>query len=106
MVRHQGVSGVFTRQHAGKGEARRQIHGHVLERMHRQIGFSQFQGNFQLFDKQALAADFTQGSVQYLVAQRCHSQQIDGMPTLIQKFFDVLCLPKCQPAFAGGDDPG
>ena len=45
--------------------------------MHGQVGAAVFQGSFQFFDKQTLAADLRQAAVEYLIASRGHAQQRD-----------------------------
>ena len=72
--RHPGVSRVLALHHTGQGKPGWQLHRHVFERMHRQIGATLFQRSFQLFDKQAFTTDFAQRAVQNLVALGCHAQ--------------------------------
>jgi hypothetical protein len=99
-----GVARVLALHHAGQGKAFGQLHGHVLERMHGDVGAALFQRHFQLLDKQALAAH---------LAQRCgpgsgrpggHAQQLDGVARCSQQGLHMLGLPQGQAAFAGGDD--
>ena len=101
--RHQGIARVFTLQHTGQGEAAGQLHGHVFERMHGQVGAAFFQGHFQLFDKQAFAAHLGQGAVQNLVALGGHAQQRHLVTLRLQQGANMLGLPQGQAAFTGGD---
>ena len=73
--------------------------------MHRQIGTVFLQCGFQLFDKQAFAADFGQGFVQNLVALRGHAQNIDRAAWIqrLQFCLNVFGLPHGQCAFAAGN---
>ena len=57
----------------GQGETLRQIHGHVFNRMHGQIGAPFLQGLLQFFDKQAFAADRCQRAVEHFVAAGLNS---------------------------------
>ena len=77
IIGHKGVARVFARQDAGQREAFGQVHRHVLERMHRQVGPAFAQRDFKLLDEQALAADLAERAVQNLVAQGGHAQQLD-----------------------------
>jgi len=74
--------------------------------MHRQIGATVLQGLFQLFDKQAFAADFRQGFVQNLVAARGHTQDFNFAVGIqgFQTTLDMFCLPHGKQAFAAGDN--
>ena len=71
--------------------------------MHRQVGSSLFQGQFELFHKQPLAPHFTEGSVQNLVALGRHAQQPDHMTALGQQGLNMMRLPEGQTAFTGGN---
>ena len=104
--RDPGVARVFALHHAGQCEALGQLHGHVLERMHGDVGAALFQRGFQLFHEQALAADLAQRAVQDLVALGGHAQQGDGVAARLQQGLDVFGLPQGQAAFAGGDGDG
>ena len=71
--------------------------------MHRQIGGPLLQRDFELFDKQALAAHLAQGPVQDLIALGGHAQQLDRMALLTQQGLNVFGLPEGEAAFTGGD---
>ena len=73
---------------------------HVLERVHGQVGPALFERDFELLDKQALAAHLAQGAVQNLVALGGHAQQGDLMPALLQQGLDMLGLPHRQAALS------
>jgi hypothetical protein len=57
--RDKGVARVFALHHAGQGKAFGQLHRHVLERVHGDVGAAFFQRHFQLLDEQALAPPWT-----------------------------------------------
>jgi len=65
---------IFAFADRGKHETFRQIHRHIFQRMHGEVGASVFQRGFQLFHEQALSADFGQRDIQNLVALRGHAQ--------------------------------
>ena len=69
--------------------------------MHRNVGPAFHERGFQLFDKQAFAADFGQRAVQNLVTQCGHAEQLHAVPQGLQAGFDMLCLPQSQPTFPG-----
>ncbi len=102
--RDKGIARVFALHHAGQGEALGQLHGHVLERVHGDMGAAFFQGHFQFLDEQALAAHLGEGAIQDLVALGGHAQQLHLQPLGAQQCLDVVGLPQGQTAFAGGDD--
>ena len=60
LIRHQRVARVFALQHAGQRKAVGQVHRHVFERMHGDVGASFCQRNFEFLDEQPFAADFAQ----------------------------------------------
>ena len=99
------VTRVFALHHAGQRKAGRQIHGHVFERMHGDVGTAVGQRGFEFFDKQTLAANLAQRAVQNLVALRGHAQQLDlPAQAVLQQGLHMFGLPHGQSAFAGGDD--
>ena len=104
-VGHQRVKRVGALAHRHQNKAFRQIHRHIFKRMHCQIGAVFLQCGFQLFDKQAFAADFGQGFVQNLVALRGHAQNIDRAAWIqrLQFCLNVFGLPHGQCAFAAGN---
>jgi hypothetical protein len=79
-VGHKGITRIFTLHDTHQAEALGQIHRHVFQRVHRQIGTPLLQSHFKLFDKQALATNLAQCPVQDLIALRGHSQYFDLMP--------------------------
>jgi hypothetical protein len=84
----------------------RQVHGHILDGVHRQVGAALRHGHFQFLDEQALAADAGQGRIQDLVALGGHAQEFHfqaGMQRH-QARLDVFGLPERELAFPGGDD--
>ena len=100
--RHPGIARVFAVHHAGQRKPGGQLHRHIFERMHGQVGPAFFQCGFQLLDEQALATHLAQGAVQNLVAPGGHAQQGDGVPQAFEQRLDVFGLPQCQTALAGG----
>ena len=62
---------------AAEHEAGRQLHRHVLQRMHGQVRAAVFERRLQFLDEQALAADLGQRAVEDLVAARGHAEQFD-----------------------------
>ena len=77
MIRHKRIARVFALANHRQFEPGRQIHRHVFHRMHRQVGATFVERDFQLFDEQTLAADFGQRDIQNLVAARSHAEDID-----------------------------
>ena len=71
--------------------------------MHRQIGTAFFQRHFEFFDKQTLAADFAEGTVEDLVALGGHAQNRDFATSRLQQVLQMVGLPKSQTALTGGD---
>ena len=102
-TRDPGVTRVFALHHAGNHKAFGQLHGHVFERMHRQIRTPVFQRGLQFFDEQAFASNFAKGPVQNLIAFGGHAQQFAGMSQGTQAGLQMFGLPECQTALAGGD---
>ena len=51
-------------------KAIRHIRRNVFHRMHGKVGFAMLHRNFELLDKQALAADFLQAAIEDFVAAR------------------------------------
>ena len=104
MVGDKRVTRVLALQHAGQRKAFRQIHRHVFQRVHRDVGPAFTQCDFQFLDKQALAAHLAQRAVQNLVALRRHAQQFDlPAQTSLQKSLDMSGLPHRQAALARSD---
>ena len=103
---NKGVAWVFTLHHTGQRKTVGQVHGHVFEGMHRQVGAAFFQRGFQLFHEQAFATHLAEGPVQDLVTLGGHSQQRDLVALRLQQGFDVFGLPQRQAAFARGDGDG
>ena len=76
-VADERVGGVGARQDRRQREARLQLHRHVLERMHRAIGFAAQHRHFEFLEEQALAADRRERAVEHFVAARAHRHQHD-----------------------------
>ena len=106
MVGYQRVARVLALHHAGQNKPVRQLHRHVLERMHGQVGPAFLQCHLQLLDEQALAAHLAERAVQYLVTAGGHAEQLDLVAQLLQQHLHVLCLPQGQTAFPGGNHQG
>ena len=106
MRRDPGIPGVLPLHHASQIKTRRQLHGHVLEGVHRQIGTAFLQGHFELLDKEPLAAHLAQRPVQDLVALGRHAEQGNGVPLSAQQRLNVFGLPERQAAFTGGNGEG
>lgn len=62
------------------GPAFGKVHGHVLHRMHGDVGFIVQQGGFQFLDEQALAANLRQRGVEQLVTTADHGHQVTSRP--------------------------
>ena len=75
--------GILALQHAGQREAFGQVHRHVLERMHRDVGAPFFEREFEFLDEQALAADLAERAVEDLVAAGGHAEQCDGVASVL-----------------------
>ncbi len=73
--------------------------------MHGDVGAPFQHRRFQFLDEQALAAHGSEAAVEQLVAGSGHRHQLDGERRVgfAQQGFDVVRLPECQRAFAGGD---
>mmetsp|Transcript_15050 Transcript_15050/g.35640 ORF Transcript_15050/g.35640 Transcript_15050/m.35640 type:complete len:285 (-) Transcript_15050:548-1402(-) len=107
VVRDEGVARVFALQHGGEHEALRQLHRHVLQRVHRELGAPFGQGGLELLDEQALAADLGERAVENLVAARRHAQQRGRQAQFAGKAgLHMLGLPERQAAFARRDGDG
>jgi hypothetical protein len=74
--------------------------------MNRNIGSALRQSHFKLFDKQAFATYFAQAAVQYLIALRGHTQQMNLITASLQEGLNVFSLPHGQATFARGNDNG
>ncbi|EWS54435.1 hypothetical protein X551_02751 [Methylibium sp. T29] len=102
-----GVTRVLALQHRGEHETDGQVHRHILQRMHREVGVTGLQRGLELLDEQALATDLAERAVQDLVAARRHPQQLDRrIQARAEQCAHMLGLPQRQPALAGRDDPG
>jgi hypothetical protein len=105
IVGHERIAGVFPLHDRCELEARGQIHGHVLERVHRELCAAFFEGGFKLFHEQTLAADLGQRAVKNLVASRGHAEQFNmKAEAALQQVANMFGLPQRESAFAGGDD--
>jgi hypothetical protein len=78
VVGDEGIAWVFALEHGGEGEAFGQLHWHIFQGVHREIGPPLFHCDFELFDEQALTAHFGQGTVEDLVATRRHAKDFDS----------------------------
>ena len=105
VVADEGVVRVFARQDGGDAETVGQVHADVFHRMDGDIGLAARYRLFQLFDKEAFAADAGEWCVQDLVAACRHRYEADGDVRVMraQAVGDVFGLPEGKPAFAGGD---
>jgi hypothetical protein len=102
--RNPSIPRVFALHHAGQLKALGHVHGHVLERVHRDVRVALLQRHFQLLDEQALATHLGQAAVQDLVALGRHAEQFDRAAKPLQQGFDMFCLPQSQSALTGGND--
>ncbi|OIQ74534.1 hypothetical protein GALL_438120 [mine drainage metagenome] len=105
---HPGVARILAFHHGSERKPRRQIHRHILQRMHRQIGEALLHCHFEFLDEQPLAADLRQRPVENLVALGGHAENAhlaSGIERL-QQIAHVLGLPQGKAAFARGDDEG
>ena len=102
--RYPGIARVFTFQHAGQPETVRQLHGHVFERMHGDVGPPILQGIFDFLDEQALAADLTQRLIQHAIALGRQPQYLYLLvPQAQQHSPHMVRLPQSQTALPGGN---
>ena len=77
LVRNERIVRVFAFADGGQHETFRQIHRHVFQRMHGEVGAPVFQRGFQLLHEQTLAADLGQRHIENLVALGGHAQYAD-----------------------------
>ncbi len=77
VVGDKGVARVFALEHRAHHEPFGQLHRHVLEAVHGQVGATFGHRHFEFFDEQTLAADLGQGAVEDLIAARRHSDNFD-----------------------------
>ena len=105
-ARDQGVAGIGARQHRREHHPGGQIAGHVLHRMHGEMGAAILERGFQLLDEQSLAADRREAPVQDLIALGGHRQELDAQARmgLAQQRCHVLRLPERELALARRDD--
>ncbi|OIQ64163.1 hypothetical protein GALL_542870 [mine drainage metagenome] len=101
--RDKRITRVFPLHDTCQLKAVGQLHRHVLERMHRQIGPTVFECDLKLLDKQAFATYLAQCPVKNLVAQGGHSQQVNLVTELPKKGLNMFGLPHGQTAFSGGN---
>ena len=102
---HKRVARIFSRAHGSQRKAFGQHHGHVLERVHRQICGPFQHRRFQFLDEQALAADFGERLIENLIALGGHAENFDVQfrVTIAQQSLHVQSLPHSQRAFARSD---
>ncbi|MNN18055.1 hypothetical protein D3C81_1312590 [compost metagenome] len=105
MVGDEGIGRIGAEQDRRQRERRFQFHRHVLERMHRAIGFAAHHRQLQFLQEQALAADGGQRAVQHFVTAGAHRHQLHGQPGmgLTQAVGDVFALPQGKRALSGSD---
>ena len=107
VVGDKRVARILSLPHRRQHKTRRQLHGHVLQRVHGQMSLTHFERGFQFLDEQTLAAHLGQGAVQDLVAACGHAQKLDlQCKPGLQNRAHVLGLPKGQSTFSRGDDGG
>ena len=104
-VADEGISGVFAFEYRRQFEAGIQLHRHILQRMHRDVGLTAFQRQFQLLQEQTLAADGRQRAIQYLVAARRQRHQFHHQIRVqrAQTRGHMFGLPQGELTLAGGD---
>ncbi|OIQ71739.1 hypothetical protein GALL_466420 [mine drainage metagenome] len=104
--RHPGVARVLALHDQRQGEALGQVHRHVLQRVHREVGAAVLERLLEFLDEQPLAADFRQRAVENLVAARGHALEHDFAIRIqrAQQALHVFGLPQREAAFAGRDD--
>ena len=104
-IADEGIGGIGARQDRRQRERRVQLHRHVLERMHRAIGFAPQHGQLQFFQEQSLAADGSQRTVQHFVAAGAHRYQADFDSRVrgAEQRGHMFGLPEGKRALAGGD---
>lgn len=72
--RHEGIARIFALENRAEREALGQLHRHILERMHGEIGAAIGERDFEFLHEQALAADLRQRAIENLIAARRHSE--------------------------------
>ena len=104
-IRDESIAGVGPLEHTGELERVRQFHRHVLERMHRQLGATVEQREFEFLGEQAFAADVGERPILDLVATSGHADERDRTLRItgLQETRDMVRLPEGKAAFAGGD---
>ena len=107
VVGDKGIARVFAFPDRGQHKARRQLHGHVFQRVHGQVRLAGFQRRFQFLDEQPFATHLGQRPVQDLVAPRGHAQQLHRQCKAgLQGGAHMFGLPQRQAALTCGDDGG
>ena len=101
----EGVARVLARPEGQHRETLREIHRHVLHRVHRDVGEVVGERDLELLDEQPLAAHLREGPVEDAVALGGHARDLDLEPgvALLEARGHVLGLPHRELAFAGGD---
>ena len=102
----EGVARILAAQHRGEREGLRQLHRHVLERVHGEVGAPVEQRHLQLLGEQALAADLVERAVEHPVALGGHAEDLDlaAGVGIAQPLLHVQGLPHRETALARGDD--
>ena len=106
-VRHESVARIFALGDRGEHEARRQLHRHVLHRMHGEIGAAVGQRVLELLDEQALAAGLVERAGR-AARRRAWSSAAARRAARVQRSAAAAAtcsrLPQREPAAARGDD--
>src|SRR5690606_38560950 len=100
----EGGARIFPLQDRPEDEAVRQLRGHVLERVDRQIGPAAEERLLDLLDEEALAPDPRQGRVEDAIALGDQGKELDLPAEGFEGAGDETRLPERQGALAGGDD--
>ena len=102
---NQHIPGVLPPGIAQNGQLRRQIHGQILQAVHRQLRPPLQQGPVQLLDEEALSPHRLQGTVQNTVSRSLHGHK--AYLRLRQGLLDVIRhqagLDYGQPALPAAD---
>jgi len=108
--RDEGISRIAALERGGDGEAGGQRGGHVLHRMHRDVGAPVQEGVLELLDEESLAAGCREAAVLDPVPFRHDRDQADDEAGMAggEASGDVLRLPQREPAPAcrDSDFPG
>ena len=106
LARNESVPRVLPLRDGDQLETGGQVHGHILDRVHGEVGAAFRHGRFQLLHEQTLATDARERRIENLVALGGHAEQLD-LQTRVQfqeAGLDVFGLPQGKLALARGDD--